>query len=409
MKRRFLFLAIPLTGHVNPMAAVAHALHRRGHEVAWVGSESFLRPLLGVDATVYPMGLRLHRGQGDRGMAAIRSRWAGYIVPHTRYTLPTVDRAVAEFRPDVLVVDQHAVAGALVAHRHGLPWASVALSSSELTRPFRALPKVEAWILGQLAAMWTAAGLPGEPPHDLRFSPHLVIACTSQALAGPVSLPGPVEYVGAVLAERPPGPEFPWDRLDPARHHVLITMGTLAMDLAEGFYRRMVDALRPLGDRLQAIMVVPDGTVTGPPAHILTFTRVPMLELMPHMDAVVSHGALNTVAEALAHGVPLVVAPINGDQPVNAPRVVATGAGLRVRVYRSGAEELRAAVLTVLDDPAYRAAAGRIRDSFTAAGGAPAAAVHLERLAGHASGVPDFPPHADPPRRVSMTGSEKRT
>jgi UDP:flavonoid glycosyltransferase YjiC (YdhE family) len=89
--------------------------------------------------------------------------------------------------------------------------------------------------------------------------------------------------------------------------------------------------------------------------------------------------------------------------------VVATGVGLRVRVHRSGPDELRAAIRTVLDDPAYRAAAGRIRDSFTAAGGAPAAALHLERLAGLDSGVPDFPPDADPPRRVPMTGSEIRT
>jgi zeaxanthin glucosyltransferase len=38
-------------------------------------------------------------------------------------------------------------------------------------------------------------------------------------------------------------------------------------------------------------------------------------------------------------------------------------------------------VLTVLGDPAYRAAAGRVRDSSATAGGAAAAAAHLERLA----------------------------
>jgi hypothetical protein len=59
----------------------------------------------------------------------------------------------------------------------------------------------------------------------------------------------------------------------------------------------------------------------------------------------------------------------------------------------------------VLDDPAYRAGAARIRDSFNTAGGAPAAAAHLERLARRKSGALQIPPHTGPPQRVT-TGSE---
>src|SRR6185436_6767034 len=93
------------------------------------------------------------------------------------------------------------------------------------------------------------------------------------------------------------------------------------------------------------------------PAHVLVVPQVPMLELLPHLDAVVSHGGLNTVCEALAHGVPLVVAPIRGDQPINAHHVAAAGAGVRVRFDRDPPERLRAAILSVLDDPGYREAA----------------------------------------------------
>jgi zeaxanthin glucosyltransferase len=370
-----------LAGHVNPIHAVAAVLTARGHDTGWVGSESSLRPLVGADTTVYPVPLRLYRGQSHDGMTAVKSRWEGYIVPHARHTLPAVDRAAAAYRPDVLVVDQHAVAGALVAHRHGLRWASVAPSSMELTRPYRALPKVEAWIHAHLAALWSAAGRSGEPPHDLRFSPHLVIAFTSSALTGAAPLPDNVRLVGAALGGRPPVPEFPWDLLDPHRPRVLVTMGTLSMDVAKDFYQRTVEALRPLGERLQAIVVAPDRTVTAPPAHVLVLPRVPMLELMPHLDVVVSHGGLNTVCEALAHGVPLVVAPIKNDQPINAAQVAAAGAGIRIRFARARPEELRAAILAVIDGPAYRAAASRVRASFVAAGGAPAAAAHLEQLA----------------------------
>ncbi|MFC7484536.1 glycosyltransferase [Luedemannella flava] len=383
---RFLLVSLPLSGHVNPIAAVADELRARGHEVAWAGSESFLRPVLGPDATIYPIPLRLHRGQGDLGAAAIRSRWAGYVVPHARYTLDAIDRAAREFRPDVLGVDQHAVAGALVAHRHGLPWASLAPTSMELGRPYRqALPAVESWIHAHLDGLWRHAGLPGDPPHDLRFSPYLVISFSSAALARP-DLPDHrgrrLALVGACVGARRAGPEFPVGLLDPGRRHVLVTVGTLAMDHAEAFYQRMVAALAPLHDRLQAIVVTPDGTLPGPvPPHVLPTPRIALPQLLPHLDAVVSHGGLNTVCETLGHGIPLVVAPVKDDQGINAAQVAAAGAGRRVSFFRSRPDELRAALLDVLDEPAYRAAAARVRTSLEAAGGAAAAADHLADLA----------------------------
>jgi len=229
--------------------------------------------------------------------------------------------------------------------------------------------------------MWTDAGLPGEPPHDLRFSPHLLIAFTGSALTGPLSWPDNAVLVGPALAERPADLDFPRDWLDPGRKHVLISMGTLAAENSHGFYGRAVEAVRPLGDRVQAILTAPPETIPDAPDHVLVRTRVPVLELMPQLDAVVSHGGLNTVCESLAYGVPLVLAPIKGDQPINASQVEAAGAGLRVSFARVRPEVLRAAIVTVLEDPSVRASAAAVRASFAAAGGAAAATEQLARLA----------------------------
>jgi UDP:flavonoid glycosyltransferase YjiC (YdhE family) len=95
------------------------------------------------------------------------------------------------------------------------------------------------------------------------------------------------------------------------------------------------------------------------------------------------------VCEALWHGVPLVVAPIRDDQPVVAAQVADAGAGVRVRFGRADAARLGAAIDVVLDEPGYRAAAGRIRTAFRAAGGAGAAASHLERLAATGGTTPE--------------------
>lgn len=375
-----MFVVPPLAGHAYPAAAVARALSERGHEVAWVGSQARLRPFVGPDATVHPAGMRAYRSQLDVGVAAVKSLWEGFVIPFARNMLPAVDNAVQDYRPDVVVADGLALAGAIVAQRRSLPWATLS-GTLELSQSLALLPKLDAWVMRQRAAVWGAAGLPGQ---EVRFSPYLVIGFVGRSLMTGVTLPGHVELVGPALADRPGAPDFPWDWLDPSRRHVLVTVGTVAEDLAAGstsFYSRATEALGPLGNQLQVIMITAPSVIDDSSGHILAAERVPLLALMPRLDAVVCHGGLNTVCEALVHGVPLVVAPIRWDQPFNAAQVAESGAGIRVNFGRVSSEQLRTAVTAVLDDPAYRGAAARIRDSFAEAGGRHRAADLLERLA----------------------------
>lgn len=134
---------------------------------------------------------------------------------------------------------------------------------------------------------------------------------------------------------------------------------------------------------MQAVLVDPGGVLPAEDGgkDLLVLPSVPQLALLERMDAVICHAGHNTVCEALWHGVPLVTAPIRDDQPVIAAQVVDAGAGLRVKFGRVTADRLGTALDTVLHDPAHRAAAARVRTAFRAAGGAPAAAAHLERLA----------------------------
>ena len=383
---RFLFVVPPLEGHVNPALSVARALSARGHDVAWAGSEKFLRPLAGPDATVYRTGLRLYRPQGERGFAALKSLWEGYLIPLARFTLPAVDAAIEEYRPDVVVADQHAMAGAIAAHRRGLPWATLAPTLMELTRPYQSLPQVEAWITGRLADLCARAGLAAGTAFDPLNSPDLVLAFVSRELTAGLALPDRVVATGPVLGGRPAGPGFPWDWLRQDRRHVLVTVGTLAAGVAQDFYTRMTQALAPLAGRVQGILVgAPDALAAAPdaPPNVRYLTRVPLLDLLPRLDAVVSHGGINTVCETLSRGVPLVIAPIRHDQPVTASAVVSAGAGRRVHFGRARPDQLAAAVLGVLDEPSFRANAERMRRSFVTAGGAAAAAEHLEYLPGY--------------------------
>lgn len=388
---RVLFTVPPLAGHVNPTVAVGAELASRGHEIAWTGPATALTRLLPAQARVLPAGeeaggayTELHERWRDlRGVGALRFLWEEALVPLARAMVPGVERAVRTFGPDVVVADQQALAGPLVARRLGVPWATSASTSAELTRPFADFPKVGEWVAGQIAGLCAEYGAGRERPGwDPRFSERLVLVFSTPELVGTTTgdLPPHHAYVGPAFGARPAPPGFPWQRLDPGRRRVLVSLGTLNQEAGARFYDAVLGAAERLAEDVQLVLAAPAALVGEVPDHVLVQESVPQLELLPHLDAVVCHAGHNTVCEALAHGLPLVVAPIRDDQPIVARQVVEAGAGIRVRFGRTRAEELRDALTSVLDDPGHRRAARRIQASFAAAGGAAAAADRLEKL-----------------------------
>lgn len=387
---RFLFVVPPLVGHINPAVGVAAELTSRGHEPAWACADPGLVRQLAGDAVVFPCAGPVP-GTGDgvrppeiRGPEALKFLWERFLVPLAEEMAPGVEAAVQGFRPDVVVADQQALAGSLVAERMGVPWATSATTSAEFTDVLAGMPKVADWLDEVLRSLRGRIGDPSGTA-DPRFSPHLVLAFSTRELVGPDAMTGEqFRWVGPSIAPRPAPPGFPWEWLDPSRSTVLVTLGTANTDVGARFLTECVSALRVRADRVQAVIVDPGGTLeatTADDKDLLVVPSVPQLPLLERVDAVVCHAGHNTVCEALWHGVPLVVAPIRDDQPVVAGQVTGAGAGVRVRFGRVPAVKLGAAIDSVLHEPGYRAAAGRIRTAFRAAGGTGAAAGHVERIA----------------------------
>jgi UDP:flavonoid glycosyltransferase YjiC (YdhE family) len=401
---RFLFVVPPLAGHVNPTISVGRVLERRGHEVAWCGLPGLVEQLLPEDACFLPAGsagageaaveLR-QRSRTLRAAAAFKFLWESVLVPLGEAMVDGVDDAVTQWAPDVIVADQQTLAGPLVARRRGVRWVTSATTSAELVDALAPIPRAKEWVEDQVVRLQDAVGVPADQratASDLRFSPHLVLVFSSRHLVGDTARPGegdgdppwPTEamaFVGPSISDRPETLPFPWQWLDHDVPRILVTLGTVNTDAGERFFRATVDALAD--EPLQAVLVAPPELFadTGLPANVVVQERVPQLALLRHVDAVVCHGGHNTVCEALAHGLPLVLAPIRDDQPVVAEQVVRAGAGVRVRFGRVTPGDLRKAVRTVLDEPEHRRAAHEIRRSFDAAGGATAAADRLESLA----------------------------
>jgi len=377
---RFLFVVVPVTARLWPAVAIGDALAAAGHDVAWCGPDSVLRPIIGPAMAVYPTGKRSYRELSQVGTDAVRELWDEYVIPLNRFIQRPVDLAVADYQPDVVFADQYALAGAISAIKHGKVWATLCAGALELTPP-TAVAGLQGWVSARLARARESAGLPADDGLDLRFSPHLVIVTTARALTGTTPIPQNCVLVGAALGARRTDQDFSWDWWDAGRRHVLVTVGTLSSHLAQDFLARLMAALGPLAERVQVVLNAGAEAMPDPPPYAVVAPRIPMLDLMPRLDAVVCQAGQSTVNEALVHGVPLVVAPIRlGEVPV-AEQVTRAGAGIEVSFTEATPAQLTAAITAVLDEPGFRYRAHQISDDYKAAGGTAAAAARLAALA----------------------------
>jgi UDP:flavonoid glycosyltransferase YjiC (YdhE family) len=113
---------------------------------------------------------------------------------------------------------------------------------------------------------------------------------------------------------------------------------------------------------------------------------LPQTSVLPHVDAVITHGGNNTVTECMWFGKPMIVLPIFWDQHDNAQRLDETGYGLRLPTYSLDEEQLSAALTRVLTDDAMRARCAAAGERLRRRPGTVLAADLIERVA--ASGEP---------------------
>lgn len=185
-------------------------------------------------------------------------------------------------------------------------------------------------------------------------------------------LPPTVRFVGPLRAERDPAAQRPpwWGDLGGSRPVVHVTQGTMAnVDLS----RLLVPTLRGLADSDVLVVAATGGRPVSDlisrlggrlPDNARAAEFLPYAELLQNTSVMVTNGGFGGVQQALAAGVPLVVAGDTEDKPEVAGRVAWAGAGLNLRTGAPSPARVHKGVTAVLRDPRFSEAAQRLQQEI---------------------------------------------
>ncbi|AUX48432.1 uncharacterized protein SOCE26_099660 [Sorangium cellulosum] len=415
----FLMTTPAEAGHLFRILELSQALSARGHRVLVHTSSSVEAAVRAAGAEIVPYGryedivmrLRDHPAEGllrrlptiPRNLIRFREAVVESSVALAEELAPIIRRE----RVDCVVHDTFGFGAAYAAERAGIPWASAGNAATVLDAgglPMLArtlkLPRfitgrpalVHAFVDKLLPLQRARAALdlpprrPGGPAEFLRLasSPMLHIVQVHRGFVAGIPLRDHQVFAGPVSFNMPGGHRAEASPLgapvDVQPGTVLVSTTTTGKD--DGLLRRVLQAVAPMGIPILATAASAEDVPTGLGAHVRIERYIPHEQVFPKVAAVICHGGWGTIGRALESGVPMLVIPLFGDQPVNAAQVERGGFGLRLSLAEATPEAIRARLKALLADRAMRervkAAAAEIRALKSDA----VAARALEQLAG---------------------------
>ncbi|HYO55501.1 glycosyltransferase [Archangium sp.] len=420
-----LFVPMPERGHINPSLKIARALQKRGHRIIYCSlrdTEELIRAegfeFECLFEHLYPKGFqteikaRLGRLSGLPRLAYMRELVRKQTGMLESMLQGEFDRIISRTRPDLGITDVLLPEMFLVLHGHRVPalllntsiplrWELMTPPPTSGCIPDGRLPSMvrgavdwgRVLLDAKLGSLSSWVGLEpdglkyrralarkhGYPLSGLDFAGRptgehnpMLILCPREFVEFRGSkLSIDYHYTGPSIDLQRQEPDFPWERLDGERPLVVCSLGTMAIqpEQARRFHQSIADAARrrPRWQFVVATNQWKEETPGQAPANLVAVQHVPQLQMLRRASAMVTHGGFNSVKECIYFGVPMVVLPVQFDQPGVAARVVHHGLGVRSSINELTPDTLTHLLDEVVEKPSYRRELGRMQALFQAA------------------------------------------
>lgn len=404
--KRILVCATPAPGHVNPMLAIACHLNQLGDRVRFLTADRFQDQVekAGVDFvalkgeanynyaeinTIYP-----ELGKAESGIDRLNGFTKflmGEQIPDQfsgiraccsaeNVDLILVDHAFLGTFP--LLLDETATRPAIVACGVTAPLL-LTPESSPFTGPDDSPEGLVRNALdnAQFKEMLSPGNkhvdsvlkklgytIPGGFSFDVMYSlPDRLLQLSASEFEFPSSSrPKNVQFVGPLVSrtnDRAKNVEW-LEALQSREPVVFVTQGTLANYDFSQLIQPTIDSLA--NENVQVVVSAGGGDTSQikPAKNCHVVGYIPYRDILPFASVFITNGGYNGVQEALAYGVPIVVAGATEDKPMVAARVQWSGSGIDLKTGTPKKEAIGAAAVAILNDPQYRERAGSLRKSF---------------------------------------------
>jgi MGT family glycosyltransferase len=407
-------------GPTNNCVGIGDVLRRRGHRVVFIVEESFAGTLDAQGFEERTMRLAPPPAEPEepgqfwkdfiRDTAPVFRKstleqlgefiaptWQA-LVDGARYVDERLAEILAEVDPDVVVEDNVVGFPAILAS--GRPWVRIVscnpleVKDPELPPTFSGLPLDDrsGWasfreeyarqvrdVQASFSEFCVERGAPPLPELELiHESPWLNLTIYPDELGYPRSRSLGERWRNLETSVR--STDAPWSPPEPdGRALVYLSLGSLgSADVP--LMRRLVAELAETPHHY-VVSKGPQHAEYELAENMVGAEFLPQTSVLPHVDAVITHGGNNTTTECMWFGKPMLVLPVFWDQHDNAQRVHETEYGIRVPTYGFADGELAAALDQVLADESLRARCATAGERLRERPGTALAADLIEELA----------------------------
>lgn len=161
---------------------------------------------------------------------------------------------------------------------------------------------------------------------------------------------------------------------------IVFTLGSAAVMDARDFFEESLAAARILGMRAVALYGIFNEPPKGTDEDCVGFDYAPYGEIFPHAACVVHQGGVGTTSQVLRAGIPQLIMPFSHDQPDNAARCERLGVARTISRESYGRNSSAKEIGKLLEDPSYKANAGKARSIVAAENGTVRACDEIEKI-----------------------------
>ena len=380
------WFCIPAHGHTNPTLGLVKTLTDAGHQIWYFSFEEFREKIeragaifVGCDGYDFEMEDKENADRVGKDKAFATE----LLVSSTLALDEMTTRVIGEIRPDVVVSDSVAFWGKLTAMKYGLPYVSSTTTFAfnrysakymqesvwDIAKMLMAMPRINKQLKRLREKGYPVKSLLDIVQNDNDTNTIVYTSRYFQPCAETFS--DRYHFIGPSIRPITDPVEKTSDKT------IYISMGTVNQN--RQFYRNCIDVLSKTGWQVIISMGTNTDCFDDLPENIQVYKSVDQMAVLSISDAFITHCGMNSASEGLYYGVPLVLFPQTPEQDAVAKRTEELGAGVRLKSI-SG-EDVLDALNTVINEPQYKAGAGRVSESFKACGGADEAKDFLELIA----------------------------